>query len=194
VGAHAVQLHGDPAQAHGFYRAMGLEEPLGTRILIEHRPEGPGAVLVWPGETGVFYDFEGNLHRRQPLPAKAPTHGSWPRLLGVLYGVRDLVDSISWYQEALGLELVHHDEESDWAELSDGEGLGVLLTFAADENRKGVLVVEVPDAALWVADRKRRGVFPVWTRSTGWGRLAAYADPFGNPILFIDRSGSGLGP
>ncbi len=194
MGAHAVQLHGDPAQARGFYRALGLEELLGTLVLLQHRPEGPGAVLVWPGATGVFYDFEGNLHRQEPPPKPPSSPSGWPRPLGVLYGVRDLVDSIGWYQETLGLELVHYDASSDWAELSDGEGLGVLLTFAADDNRKGVLVLEVSDAALWVAERGRRGVSPVWTRSTGWGRLAAYADPFGNPLLFIDRSGSGSDP
>jgi len=176
-----------PPAGAGFYRSLGLAPFLGGRIVLAERPDPPGAVLVWPGEPGVFYDFEGNLHRRAPAPADAGPLAGDPRPLGVLYGVRDLVDSIAWYQETLGLTLVHYDPESDWAELRGGEGLAVLLTFAADENRRGVLVLEVADAAAFVRAHPR----PVWTRGTGWGRLAAYADPAGNPLLFIDRSGSG---
>jgi len=137
----------------------------------------------------VFYDLEGNLHRRGPVPERKV--GSGPRLLGVLYAVVDLPDSIAWY-EARGLRLRLYDPGSDWAELESEDGLSVLLTFGSGDERRGVAVFEVPDAAQWVEDLGKKGLWPVWTRSTAWGRLAAYADPFGNPLLFIDRSGSGL--
>ncbi len=187
----AALLPGRLEEAEGFYRRLGLGPWLGNRIRLQDRPDPPGAVLLWPGAPGVFYDFEGNLHRREPAPVGLPPLSGWPRPLGVLYGVRDLVDSIAWYQEALGLELKGYDPESDWAELATGGGLATLLTFAADEHRRGVLVLEVEDARRWVEETRAAGLPPVWTRATGWGRLAAYADPFGNPLLFIDRSGSG---
>ncbi len=194
----AVRLVGEPDRARAFLRALGLGEhagvffdPEGHALVYAATPEPPGAVLVWPGEPGVFYDLEGNLHRTEPLLEAHP--GGGPRLLGVLYSVVDLVESVAWYQSR-GLELTFFDPGSDWAELRGEEGLAVLLTFGAGDERRGVAVFEVPDAPGWVQALRAKGLEPAWTRSTGWGRLAAYADPFGQPLLFIDRSGSGSGP
>ena len=194
----AVRMTGAPGGVRAFLDALGLAEhagaffdPEGHALLYDDTPEPPGAVLVWPGEPGVFYDLEGNLHRTGPLPEPRPGRG--PRLLGVLYSVVDLVESVAWYQNR-GLELTFFDPGSDWAELRGEEGLAVLLTFGAGDERRGIAAFEVPDARRWVEALRAKGILPVWTRSTGWGRLAAYADPFGQPLLFIDRSGSGSGP
>ena len=191
-------MTGDPGRARAFLRALGLAEhagaffdPQGHALLYDDTPEPPGAVLVWPGAPGVFYDLEGNLHRTAPLPKPCP--GGGPRLLGVLYSVVDLAESVAWYQNR-GLELTFFDPGSDWAELRGEEGLAVLLTFGAGNERRGIAAFEVPDARRWVEALRAKGFLPVWTRSTAWGRLAAYADPFGQPLLFMDRSGSGSGP
>lgn len=199
MGPAAVRLTGKASEARSFYRALGLKEvapgrwsdPAGHTLILADSPEPPGAVLVWPGEPGVFYDFEGNLHRVEPLPARESGQGAGPRLLGVLYAVVDLPDSIAWYERERDLSLTLFDPNSDWAELESEDGLSVLLTFDTGDERRGVAVFEVPDAARWVEELRGKGLEPAWTRSTAWGRLAAYADPFGNPLLFIDRSGSG---
>jgi len=190
---------GDPGEARRFLEAIGLVEhrgaffdPEGNALFYAESPEPPGAVLVWEGPPGVFYDLEGNLHRTDAPPKPHP--GGGPRLLGVLYAVVDLADSVAWYQEQRGLSLAFFDPASDWAELRSAEGLGVLLTFGAGDERRGVAVFEVADAVRWVRALEAKGFSPAWTRSTEWGRLAAYADPFGQPLLFIDRSGSGSGP
>jgi len=200
VGPAAVRLTGKASEARSFYRALGLKEgapgrwfdPAGHTLILADSPEPPGAVLVWPGEPGVFYDLEGNLHRTEAVPDALP--GAGPRLLGVLYAVVDLPDSIAWYERERGLALTLFDPGSDWAELESEGGLSVLLTFGSGDERRGVAVFQVPDAARWVEELRGKGLEPAWTRSTAWGRLAAYADPFGNPLLFIDRSGSGSGP
>ena len=200
MGPIAVRLSGKASEARAFYRALGLLEtspgrwsdPAGHALILADSPEPPGAVLVWPGEPGVFYDFEGNLHRLEPAGEGPP--GAGPRLLGVLYAVVDLPDSIAWYERERGLSLALFDPASDWAELESEDGLSVLLTFGSGDERRGVAVFEVPDAARWVEELWEKGLTPAWTRSTAWGRLAAYADPFGNPLLFIDRSGSDSGP
>ena len=195
MGPFAIRMPGDPKKARDFYAKLELTEPRpgiwsdpqGHFLELTPSPDPPGAVLVWPGSPGVFYDLEGNLHQTSPPQSLPP--GTGPRLLGVLYAVVDLPDSIAWY-ERKGLTLALFDPASDWAEL-EGEGLSVLLTFGAGDERRGVAVFSVPDAASWVEALAKRDLYPAWTRSTGWGRLAAYADPFGNPLLFIDRSGSG---
>jgi len=200
VGPRTVRLPGNPKAARNFYRALGLLEtapgrwsdPDGHTLVLSENPEPPGAVLVWPGKPGVFYDLEGNLHRLEPAGELTP--GTGPRLLGVLYAVVDLADSIAWYERERGLSLARFDPASDWAELESKDGLSVLLTFGAGDERRGVAVFEVANAARWVEELWEKGLTPAWTRSTNWGRLAAYADPLGNPLLFIDRSGSDSGP
>jgi len=199
VVPRAVRMVGNPGEARRLLGAFGLAEhggvffdPEGNALFYVESPEPPGAVLVWEGAPGVFYDLEGNLHRTDRPPKPRP--GSGPRLLGVLYAVVDLADSVTWYQEQRGLSLAFYDPASDWAELRGAEGLAVLLTFGAGDERRGVAVFEVADAARWVEELRDKGLEPAWTRSTAWGRLAAYADPFGQPLLFIDRSGSDSGP
>ena len=199
MGPLAIRLPGNPDRGRAFYQTLGLTEihpggwsdPAGHTLILADSPEPPGAVLVWPGEPGVFYDLEGNLHRVEPLPAPESSQGAGPRLLGVLYAVVDLPDSVAWYERERDLSLTLFDPNSDWAELESEDGLSVLLTFGTGDERRGVAVFEVPDAARWVEALREKGLEPAWTRSTAWGRLAAYADPFGNPLLFIDRSGSG---
>ncbi len=177
-----------------FFRTIGLLEhegaffdPEGNPLVVAEGEAIPGAVLLWPGTPGVFYDLEGNLHLTGPAPAKTP--GKGPRLLGVLYSVVDLTESIAWYQDR-GLALAFFDPASDWAELRGREGLSVLLTFDPGSERRGILVFEVEDARAWVKAVRIRGLTPAWTRRTGWGRLAAYAGPQASPVLFIDRSGN----
>lgn len=190
-----VRITGEDLEAlRRFYRGLGfageatLFDARGQALLLEKSPEPPGAELVWPGQVSVFYDLEGNQHRR--APAISARDAGTARMEGVLYGVVDLVASSEWYQRQLGMRLDFYDEASDWAELGS-EGLKVLLSFLPGEQRRGVLVLATEDAPAEVARQRERGHTPLWTRSIAWGRLALFADPAGNPVLFIERSGSG---
>lgn len=162
----------------------------GAEVWLETAREVPGAVLVWPGEVRVFYDLEGNLHRSASQPTPTDIRGR-ARLHAVLYGVVDLVESGAWYEAHLGLAQRFYDEASDWLELGPDGGVGVALTFLASDERRGVLLLIAPDVRDEVERLQKAGFPPIWTRRTAWGRLAAWADPEGNPLVIIDRSGSG---
>ncbi len=184
----------DLAALTAFYAGLGFvgEGPMfdarGHALFLEKSPEPAGAELVWPGQVSVFYDLEGNQHRRAPA-VSARVLGT-AEIVGVLYGVVDLVESSEWYQRQLGMALAFYDVDSDWIELTS-RGLSVLLSFLPGEQRRGVLVLATKDAPAEVARQQERGLIPLWTRSTAWARLALFADPAGNPVLFMERSGSG---
>ncbi len=111
------------------------------------------------------------------------------RLREVVVEVGDVAGAAAFYRR-LGLELIKQGrwEGGDYAELSDPQGLKILL-IEGDGGARLAFTVEDVDATL--ADAAAEGAtIQAPATPAGGGVWATASDPWGNPIGFWGRAGN----
>ena len=109
--------------------------------------------------------------------------GAGSRLREVVVEVRDVVSAARFY-EGVGLELVGHGrwERGDYAELSDPEGLKLMLIEGEGGIRLAFTVEDVPASLAGVVSDG--GSVQVPPTPAGGGVWATALDPWGTPLGF----------
>lgn len=110
--------------------------------------------------------------------------------------VRDLDESIAWFQEMLGFEVVFKVDEAQWAELTSPTkdvtiGLGVNEEVHGQGGTTPVFGVE--DIAAARSELEDKGVkFDGDTvEIPGMVKLATFFDPDGNTYMFAEAANTG---
>jgi len=192
----------DVAADVGFLQVLGLSLceldggrarliPLAGPELWLESGEAGRLTAVFDG-IGPTQDFEGNRLLYQHPPSPATTTGQ-VTILGAIYPVVDLPNSVSWYEKQLGFEEVFRDEVTQWSELRDQKGRRLVLAFSPELDTPTMLALQVPDAPAEVERLREFDLEPVWTRGVPWGRLAAYLTPSGLPVMLVEKFNSNSG-
>jgi predicted enzyme related to lactoylglutathione lyase len=96
--------------------------------------------------------------------------------------VTDMQRAVTFYQDALGLDVLDHD--GDWSEVTAGDqriGLNASESPAGDGG--AVIAFSVDDLDATVAQLTERGVrFADAVSEHPWGRVAPFRDPDGNDL------------
>ncbi len=189
----------------GFYQALGfaLSELEATRarlvpqsgafLELVQAPVPLGAVAVLGGARAQIRDPDGNLLLYAPTPAP-PRAAGQATLHGVLCPVGNVNASARWYARVLGWLERFADPHPPWSELAPAPGAPRLALSPplADEARPAPLL-HVPAVRRELERLQEHGLEPRWVRRVPWGFIAGYVDPGGNPLVLMERNGSGSG-
>lgn len=187
----------------GFYQALGfalseLEASRarvvprsGARLELVQAPLPLGAVAVLQGARGWIRDPDGNLLLYAPAPA-APRAVGQATVHAVLYPVGNVRASTHWYARALGWPERFADARLPWSELAPTpKAPRLALTPPLANEARAALLLRVPAVFRELERLQEHGLEPGWVREVAWGRLAGYTDPGGNPLVLMERNGSG---
>ena len=110
-------------------------------------------------------------------------------------GVTDLERGITFYRQALGLNLRRRLDDN-WVELEGASIPIFLLTSERPEQRQGYWTAHLDFLTddLEAAERRARAAGAVLVRALQervWGRMANMVDPFGNPFDLIELAMGG---
>ena len=109
------------------------------------------------------------------------------RISAVTLGVRDMVASVQFYRDVLGLELLYGGEHSGFSSLRTKDAQSAILNLEEGHamTRWGRLIFHVTDVDAFWRYLKDKGFAPQAPRDASWGeRYFHIADPDGHELSF----------